>query len=282
MHLLNYNNKVWEEIPVKPINTLQLFITNKCNLRCRACFYAHCLGTKNLSFNKYKKIVLRYKDFVGKINILGGEPTLHEDLIKMILFNQEIGLKTTIYTNGVNINKLDNINLNNVNVRVGVHGAHTSKKPLINVKRTSVPIIIVYMLRHDNINELNQAALMAEEFNCKEFYISSIRDIAGTGNYWKDNENTIPLNEYVRIVQEFINNYSGKLKKIHISCRGVIKSMNNELINHCRFGNTFPNNKKINCPLDISLNKFTNKLFNNRICNKNNECLLKKIVLKKT
>ena len=50
------------------------------------------------------------------------------------------------------------------------------------------------MLRQDNINELKEAVKLAEkEFNCKAFYISSIRDITATKNFWKDTKETIPI-----------------------------------------------------------------------------------------
>jgi len=53
---LQYDQSKWQELIPRPVNTLQLFITNKCNNRCKACFYAHKLGSEEMSFDDYKKI----------------------------------------------------------------------------------------------------------------------------------------------------------------------------------------------------------------------------------
>ena len=140
------------------------------------------------------------------------------------------------------------------------------------------------MLRKDNVQELIKTAEMAEKrFNCKKFYISSIRDITVTQDYWKDTKETLPLNEYFKVIQDFIDNYKGNLKEIHIARRGIIETGNKKIsASKCRFGNIFPDGKKIICPLDISRKTYTNKLvFNERKCNKHSECILQKIVLRR-
>lgn len=279
---LKYDPNLWQEAPVKEVNTLQLFITNRCNLRCKGCFYQSRLGKGEISFSEYQEYVLNYKSEIDKLILLGGEPTLHQDLQRMISFNQAEGLRTTIYTNGTNLENLEGISLGGVGVRIGVHGVYSSEKPLVKVPQTSLPVTIVYMLDRDNFKELFDAAKIAEQdFNCSDFYISSIRDIAQTHNYWLDTINTIPLDEYFSIVQNFITRYDGKLN-LHISKRGVIQSKFDNAVDKCRFGNIFPDASKIRCPLDISLNKRCKTLeFNKVQCNKDKKCILRKIVLKR-
>jgi MoaA/NifB/PqqE/SkfB family radical SAM enzyme len=286
--MLKYNTSEWQELLPRPVNTLQLFITNRCNNRCKACFYAHSLGSEEMSFEDYQKIVLKYSENVSKVILLGGEPTLHKDINKMIRLNSLLGLKTTVYTNGINIKVLEQLeasDLARITIRIGVYGAEKSEKPLLRVPDTQLPVTVVYMLRKDNVDELMKTALMAEKrFNCKEFYISSIRDIAATNDYWKETDETLPLEEYSRVVQEFVKSYKGKIRKLHISRRGVIESKKKYPLatKHCRFGNVFPDGKKIICPLDISKKLYSPELgFRSRHCNKHNECLLQKIVLER-
>jgi len=283
MKTLEYNPERWEELIPAPVNTLQLFITNQCNNRCKACFYAHNLGSDEMKFEDYKRILLKYIGSVSKVVLLGGEPTLHKDLCKMIKFNSILGLKTTVYTNGINIKALENIDLASTTIRIGVYGAEKSEKPLARVPDTSLPVTIVYMLRKDNVNELIKTAQMAEKrFNCQEFYISSIRDIAATQNYWNDTEETLSLDEYFDVVQGFVKSYKGGIRKIHIARRGVIETRKKYplITRHCRFGNIFPDNRKIICPLDISKKAYSPELcFRTRKCNKHSECILQKIVL---
>ena len=281
-HTLFYDKKRWKETITKPVNTLQIFITNKCNMNCKSCFYAHKLGKEELSIEEYKRLVSKYKKKVKKVIILGGEPTLYKDLSKAIDFNTKQGLKTTIYTNGTNIKILENVDLSKTTVRIGVYGAEKTEKPLIKVPKTNIPVTIVYMLRKNNVNELMKTANISEKrFNCQGFYISSIRDISITQNYWEDTKETLLLKDYFQVVQNFIKNYKGNIPKIHIAGRGIITGKKVK-INKCRFGNIFPDKKKIICPLDISKKSYTNKLmFNQRKCNKNKECILQKIVLKR-
>ncbi|MDP2924907.1 MAG: radical SAM protein [Nanoarchaeota archaeon] len=283
LYQLKYDQKKWSEDIPSPVNTLQFFITNKCNLRCKGCFYIHKLGNQEISLGKYEEYIQEYKDKVKKIIILGGEPTFHKSLKNMIKINRDFGLKTTIYTNGYNLDVFKGILFKDLDIRIGVYGSYSSEKPLITIKNTNIPVTIVYMLRRNNIHELMQTAELAEKkFNCSGFYISSIRDIALSGDYWKDTEDTIDMHDYYLIVQNFIDYYNGNIKKIHIATRGVIfTDINKPSISKCRFGNIFPDNEKIICPLDISkyiLNK--NLEFGTRECNKNG-CVLNKIVLKK-
>ncbi|MBU2637844.1 MAG: radical SAM protein [Nanoarchaeota archaeon] len=277
---LQYDENRWEEATTEPVNTLQLFITNRCNLRCRACFYAGSLGKKDMSMEQYKEHVLEHKEEISKVILLGGEPTLHPDLEQMLFFSKSQGLRTTVYTNGARITRLEGFDLKDVEVRVGIYGSVSSEKPLGKIARVSFPFTVVYMLRKDNVNELMEAAEMADSLGSPRFFISSIRDIAKTGSYWIDNEETVPLEQYADIVQDFVDNYKGGME-LHIAKRGVLKSQADSNADKCRFGNIFPDDSKIICPFDISLEKYSSRLcFDKRRCNKNKSCLLTKIVLK--
>ncbi|MDD5417493.1 MAG: radical SAM protein [Candidatus Nanoarchaeia archaeon] len=281
---LNYNPNVWVEVHVAPVNTLQVFITNKCNLRCEGCFYEHGLGKEEMSVEEYKGVILNYKNFIQKVTLLGGEPTLHENLEELIDFNNKKNLRTTIYTNGAGIKRLEKVNLLNTSVRIGVYGSYSSEKPLSKVKKVNFPLTVLYMLRKDNIDELMETALMAENYSCEKFFISSIRDVADTGSYWKDNDSTIPLEEYASVIQDFVNNYNGNIKELHISNRGVIYGKNKEQIPECRFLSIFPNKKEIICPFDISLEKYSKGFafdYTPRKCDKHTSCLLSKMVLRR-
>jgi hypothetical protein len=281
--ILKYDKNQWQEVIPLPKNTLQVFITNRCNLRCKGCFMDERLGSDDMSFYDYTLHIMNHSTEIKKVIMMGGEPTLHPELPRMIEYNRILGLSTTIYTNGSNLEVLKGLDLTGVEIRVGVYGATTSEKPLINVKAGMLPITIVYMLRKDNINYLSYTADLASCFyNCKSFYISSIRDIAQTHDYWKDTEETVAPEEYAEIVQEFVNNYQGNIPEIHISRRGVLTTETEyPIVNKCRFGNIFTNGEKIICPLDISLNKTVSELsFGERPCDKKG-CILQKIVLRK-
>jgi len=285
-HKLEYDLANWTEVSTQPVNTLQLFITNRCNKRCKGCFVSHKLGKGDMTFEEYIGYVKNpeYSNEIQKLILLGGEPTIHPDLTRMLDFNREMKLRTTIYTNGFDLKKLDEIDMSNVSLRIGVYGNNSSEKPLSSIERTKLQVDIVYMLRKNNVGELLETANTAgNEFNCRGFYISSIRDIAVSQSFWKDTEETLPLDDYAKVIQNFVNKYKGNIPKLHIARRGILYTdMPEKPTECCRFGNIFLDGDKIICPLDISKRITTDKLvFNKRKCNKNSSCILTKIVLEK-
>jgi MoaA/NifB/PqqE/SkfB family radical SAM enzyme len=235
-----------------------------------------------MTFEQYKEYLQRYAKEVEKVILLGGEPTIHPQLERMLDLNREFNLRTTIYSNGFDLKKLESVDMTDVSLRVGVYGNNGSEKPLSRVYRTSLETDIVYMLRKDNVEELLETAKVAEtEFNCRGFYISSIRDIAVTQSFWKDSDETLPLGDYCKVVQNFVNNFDVKIKKLHLARRGLLYTGNEKNQTECcRFGNIFPDGEKIICPLDISRKiKADELVFNKRKCNKDDFCVLQKIVL---
>ena len=287
---LIYDSNKWIEMKTSPMNTAQIFITNRCNKRCRGCFNEHNLGKEELSFKRYMQLVAFYRNLgAQKIVLMGGEPTLHPDILKMVKYNNLLGLKTTLYTNGTNIKKLynlDPIDLYSTSIRIGVLGLDQGEKTLNEVERVKFPVTIVYMLRRDNIHDLLKVASVAERYfiNCTKFYISSIRDINETQDYWKDTKDTIPNEQYAELVQSFLHTYTGKLD-IHIAWRGTIQTNTHQQCEtkKCRFINHFIDDSRIMCPLDISKKRYLKNnvgfKFESRLCTKNESCLLTKIIL---
>jgi organic radical activating enzyme len=283
-HTLTYDKTILQVENTVPMNTLQIFITNRCNKRCKACFNAQNLGYGDIPISTYKSIVGQNRPHIERVILMGGEPTLHPDLIEMVKFNQEQNLKTTIYTNGFSLRPLEVLEDYNVQFRIGVYGSYHSEKALNEIEKTSLPVTVVYMLRKDNIFEFKETAQMAQErFNCNNFYISSIRDIAITGSFWEDTPDTISMNEYYDIVQEFVSSYDLNMN-LHIARRGVIRTdiQTSPPVKRCRFANVFPDGKIIRCPFDISKSIYTDSItFGKSTCNKHNACLLQKIKLKR-
>jgi hypothetical protein len=281
--LLTYDPDRWRELPTKPVNTLQVFVTNRCNLRCRGCFYAHALNRTEMGLAAYVDHLEQYASQVDKVILLGGEPLLHDGLGSLLAENARRGLRTTIYTNGRNLDRLAGLPRDGVELRIGVYGAASSEKPLAKVGDTDWPVKVVYMLRHDNVDELTEVAAQAEDrFDCRGLYVSSIRDIAVTGDYWRDTPETISPREFAAIAQHFVEHYDGGLPRLDLATRGVLvtATQNFRGTRHCRFGNVFPDGGKIICPFDISRRLMSPELsFGERPCTKHDRCLLQKIVL---
>lgn len=88
----------------RKLESIFLFVTGRCNAKCKMCFYAEDMDKKekDLTFEEIKKI----SETAGQFNRLwvsGGEPTLREELpeiIEMFYKNNEIK-DVNIPTNGL-------------------------------------------------------------------------------------------------------------------------------------------------------------------------------------
>ena len=283
MHKSNliYDHNKWHLNVPSLHRTLQVFITNRCDRECNGCFFKSYFGNEDMSFEQYKTTVQDYiQQGIKKVILIGGEPSLHPNLIDMIKYNQDCGLPTTVYTNGRDLQMFNPINLDNVTIRIGVMGLYNSEKPLSKIQIPDYPLFIVYMIREDNRNELEETISFVEEnFNCDDFMFSSIRDIETTGSFWADTKQTVSNYMYKDIVEKVISSYSGNVRRLHISCRGVISD--GKHTDTCRFLNIFTDNQKIKCPLDICKHKYTDDDFLiDHKCNKYG-CVLTKVVLER-
>jgi MoaA/NifB/PqqE/SkfB family radical SAM enzyme len=83
---------------------LTYFVTNKCNAKCRHCFYWKELGKdEELQISEIEKVVQSLQNRLSTLTLTGGEPFLREDLVDICrLFYKINGLKKiNIPTNGI-------------------------------------------------------------------------------------------------------------------------------------------------------------------------------------
>lgn len=92
--------------------SVNLHITPACNYGCKFCFAHFASSRKLLRFEDWAKIIQLLKDHgTQKVTFVGGEPLLHPDISRLLEFSHQLGLTTTIVTNGSLITKeflLDN------------------------------------------------------------------------------------------------------------------------------------------------------------------------------
>ena len=266
-------------------NTLQVFITDKCNIRCEGCFVdkGKGLGKEHMTLEEYKSIVSN-EPSIEKIVLLGGEPSMHPNLKEICDYNRENGLDTTIYTNGYNI---ANIPLH-VNVRLSVSGKSTGAKSLDRLSKT---------IKNVNHNRFS-VRLGLDQSNKSEIFsfASKVEDMFGdvpilfcrqkridiTGSYAIDTDECLSGVEYISIIEDFLDKYNGNISEVHVTKQGYISGSTGSIEN-CRFSNVFRDGTRVTCPLDLGLiGKDNIEALSpeyGRCCNKNNECLLQKIVL---
>jgi len=281
----------WYELPLDKRNTLQIFITNRCNLNCEGCFAKKVRQvsedklTVDMDAGEYVEIVNAAVDRgVQQINLLGGEPFLHPHLPVFIAYNNSKQLKTTIYTNGTWMERLPQKELGGAKVRVSFYGAATPEKSIdtLRAQKFDIPFDANFMVsRTTTLAELLIVADVVEkEYNCEIFFISSLRECEKV-DFFDDTNLSMPLLQYKMLVHKFLDAYSGDMD-IHVSKRGVFESTMSLPHSRCKFANAFIDGKIIQCPYDVARLKFQEDYeFDSRYCQQNNTCLMSKIILRR-
>jgi len=276
----------YEELPTERRNTLQIFITNRCNLKCDGCFARKIIGENrvDMSMDEYRSALEGCKKRGGKqITLIGGEPLLHPDLRDMIKLNLSEGIKTTIYTNGYFLKNYTKEDFEGVKLRVSVYCKGGVIKALDNIPKTDIPFDVCFMVsRKTTIDELIKSAEDLEKAGCRVFFISSLRELDNPNQeFFEDTDITMNLLDYKKLVHGFLRKYNGNME-IHVSKRGVFESTRSLTGNKCKFANYFIGGKIIQCPYDIVNLKFQDDyVFDCRNCQHSNSCLMTKVVYKR-
>jgi len=277
----------YEEIETKRRNTLQVFITNACNLHCNGCFARNVMGnTQNhMQIEEYQRVI---KDFLAvggrQINLLGGEPLLHPNLKTMIDINRSKSIKTTIYTNGHFLNRFNPEDFKDTKLRISLYCKSGGVKSYEELPKSDIPFEVCFMVSKTTaLEELLETAEQIEtKQKCDVFFISSIRELDNPKKeFFQDTKMTMPVLEYKQLVHDFLDKYDGKMQ-IHVSKRGVFESTKTPADNRCRFANYFIGGKVIQCPYDVVNLKFQQDYtFGQRSCQQSSTCLMSKIILKR-
>ena len=283
------------ELPTDRVNTLQVFITKRCQNTCPGCFARHVMKGEeiDITMEEYHMAICDLIDKGGvKVNLLGGEPTLHPLIGRFIALNRLRGLKTTLYTNGAFLGDLSDEKFekiySDVKIRLSLYcksGGIKSYDSLTNLKGRKFPLEICFMVsKGTNYIELLQTAYAIErDLNCNVFFISSLRELDNPRqDFFDDTDLTMPVVEYKELVHKFLTEYEGSME-IHVSKRGVFESTVSSTGSKCRFANYFIGGKIIQCPYDVVNLKFQDDYsFDKRYCQHNNSCLMSKIIYRRT
>jgi organic radical activating enzyme len=278
----------YQELPLDRRNTLQVFITNKCNLKCKGCFARNVMKEDGvfISLNEYYTTVnTAFYKGVRQINLLGGEPLLHPELPDIIDINKRFGLSTTIYTNGKLLHKWTPEQLQGSKLRVSLCSADMNVKSVFKVPENPHKFDANYMLTNETtVNNLLECCTYLENNfeKCTKFFVFSMRELDNPEQeFFYESGATMDGFHYKKVIHEFLYNYDGDLK-IDISKRGVFESTLTLPDNKCRFANYFIGGKVIQCPYDVANLKFQKDYnFGERYCQQNNTCLMSKIKLVK-
>jgi len=102
--------------------TVDLFLTYRCNLRCKMCGQWGTSGTSGemsheelkgeLSFDEIDKIINDIKTFKPNVTLFGGEPLLYSNWKRVVSRIKEEGLRCNVITNGTLLERYANAVIN--------------------------------------------------------------------------------------------------------------------------------------------------------------------------
>lgn len=281
----------YEELPLSKRNTVQIFITNQCNLRCEGCFAKAAMAenpTANMSYAEYSIAVdAAIRNGAEQVNILGGEPLIHPKIDVFCRYNADKELKTTIYTNGTYLEKFEPRHFYGAKLRVSLDSFSDTKKAVTNLVESGFGVRHIdanYMITiKTSLSELIASANLLENSGCKVFFIFNFCEMANDSDFFNPHCShlELPVIEYKNLVHRFLDAYEGNME-IHVSKRGVFESTKSLPHCKCKFANYFIGGKIIQCPYDIVNLKWQDDYeFDSRYCQQNSTCLMSKIKLQR-
>jgi len=100
---------------------IQLYPTIRCNRSCSFCFNRALPKAKDMDFADFRRMLDKLKsNGVGTVDIIGGEPTLHEELDRLLMYSLQEGININLSSNGSNRLRLASIMDKYPQVIVGV------------------------------------------------------------------------------------------------------------------------------------------------------------------
>lgn len=86
-------------------NSLHLYLTNKCNLRCPHCYMFSGEPSENELTTKEIFEIIEQSKINGNVKVItlsGGEPSIREDFALILKKSKELGLEVKVLSNGIN------------------------------------------------------------------------------------------------------------------------------------------------------------------------------------
>jgi SynChlorMet cassette radical SAM/SPASM protein ScmE len=185
------NPRLW-----KTPQTIELAITNRCNLRCKYCYYFTSPADvgHDLPLDEWLKFFEELNGCnVMNVLIAGGEPFCREDLKEIIEGVARNKMRYTILTNGTLVTdemakfiastrRCDRVQVSIDGSIPATHdacrGAGSFNKAMEGIRclrRNDIPIDVRVTIHRDNVNDLEEIAhLLLEEIGLKAFSINSV------------------------------------------------------------------------------------------------------------
>ncbi len=112
---------------------IQFFPTLRCNRHCGFCFNRGLETESEITADGFERLAGKILDAgIGEIDILGGEPTLHPDIVRLIDKAATLKLRLNLSTNGTNVALLERLSSaydrNTLNIGISLNDSRVAKE----------------------------------------------------------------------------------------------------------------------------------------------------------
>jgi len=176
------------------LQVCSLNISKACGLKCPGCYAYKFFGNENayMSLSNYKKIInkLGEEDGWQRVQLSGGEPFLHPDLVKMCRYTAKKMIKPIVFTSGIMTNNdmiaklkpyVESFNVtikypNELDNRFKGHekSLENSKKFLQICNDLNIPTQIHWAIDKGNYKYFDQIHGIAQQYNSMLFVLRFI------------------------------------------------------------------------------------------------------------
>ena len=114
-------------------DSIQFFPTLRCNRHCGFCFNRGLETESEITVDGFERLAGKILGAgIGEIDILGGEPTLHHGIVRLIDKAANLKIKLNLSTNGTNVDLLEHLSnaydRDILNIGISLNNSRTTKK----------------------------------------------------------------------------------------------------------------------------------------------------------
>lgn len=190
-------------------NRVHIYLTGKCNLRCRHCdVWKTSKGEGELTAQEWKRIISGLAGWIipRHIHFTGGEPLMRDDFIEIVKFAGKNKITASVNTNGILINKelakemigaglagiaisIDGFSATHDYLR-GEKGVFEKASKAIEYLDGAIPVIIATVLSGYNQKEVIDLARWAREKGCAGILFQALFQNPNGGSDPRRHENS--------------------------------------------------------------------------------------------
>ena len=199
------------------MNDVNIIITHKCNLYCKHCYMNagnNDYENSDKIFQKFKITIDKLQDLgIKKIMITGGECTVSSNLIKMLEYCKRKGMITSIFTNGMILNKkiynyVDDYNLSidgledyHNDIRGNSHAYKNVLRTINYLQSNNKNITVQMTVTRQNINQVLPTLDVLRTYDIKKVSLCCLLDDGRSiENNLDSNINIVELREIIKRV----------------------------------------------------------------------------------